>query len=93
MACIARCVDAVTRRSSAFSKAFAAVVRSIRTEKGLSQYEVAHRAGISSQYVGYIERELRCPTVEKLARLAIALETTATEIVKRAEEMATRGRG
>jgi transcriptional regulator with XRE-family HTH domain len=86
-------VDAVTRRSSAFSKAFAAVVRSIRTEKGLSQYEVANRAGISSQYVGYIERELRCPTIEKLARLAIALETTATDLVERAEELAAAGRG
>ena len=86
-------MDAVTRRSSAFSEAFAAVVRSIRTEKGLSQYEVAHRAGISSQYVGYIERELRCPTIDKLARLAIALETTATELVKRAEERAAKGRG
>ncbi len=69
------------------------MVRSIRTEKGLSQYEVANRAGISSQYVGYIERELRCPTVDKLARLAIALETTATELVKRAEELAAKGPG
>lgn len=79
-------MDAVTRRSSAFCKALAGVVRAIRKEKGLSQYEVANRAGITSQYVGYVERQLRCPTVDTLARLAIALDTTATDLVSRAEE-------
>ena len=79
-------MDAVSRRSSAFCKALAGVVRAIRKEKGLSQYEVANRAGITSQYVGYVERQLRCPTVDTLARLAIALDTTATDLVSRAEE-------
>jgi len=84
-------VDAVTRRSTAFSKALAGVIKASRLEKDLSQYEVANRAGITSQYVGYIERLQRCPTVDTLARLAIALETTATDLVSRAEE-ATRKR-
>jgi transcriptional regulator with XRE-family HTH domain len=83
-------VDAVTRRSSAFSKALAGVVKAARLEKGLSQYEVANRAGITSQHVGYVERQKRCPTVDTLARLAIALETTATDLVSRAEAVARR---
>lgn len=80
-------MDAVTRRSNAFSKALATVLRGLREEKNLSQLELASRAGISNQYVGYIERELRRPTVETLARLAIALDCPVSDICKRTEEL------
>ena len=83
-------MNAVSRRSNAFVKALAAVLRTMRKERKLSQLELANRAGISHQYVGYIERELRCPTVDILARLAIALETEASEICMLAEKAAAR---
>lgn len=59
----------------------------MRKEQKLSQNELANRGGISHQYVGYIERGIRCPTVEMLSRLAIALGTDVSVLTKRAEKL------
>ncbi len=59
----------------------------MRKENNISQLELANRAGITSQYVGYIERDLRCPTAETMSRLAIALGSEVSIISKRAEKL------
>lgn len=46
------------------------VVR-LRTEKGLSQEELAFRSGINRTYIGEIERGEKCPsliTINKIAK-------------------------
>lgn len=49
-------------------------LRRIRVSKGISQDELALRAGVERAYVGHIERAAKNPTVQTLAKLATGLE-------------------
>ncbi len=60
-------------------------VRERRKALGLSQEALAHEAGIDRTYVSQIERRIRNPTVTMLARLAIALSTTADRLLVESE--------
>jgi len=48
-------------------------LRRLRQESGLTQEELADRAGLNRNYVGMIEREENAPTVDALEQLASAL--------------------
>ena len=52
-------------------------LRRLRQAKGLSQEELGHRAQISGNYVGELEREEKAATVDVLERLADGLEVDA----------------
>ena len=52
-----------------------------RLKKGFTQAELAERAGITTQYVGDIERGNRNPTVVLLYLLAEQLEISHVELV------------
>ena len=71
------------RRS--LSAAFAEVVRDQRAKRGVSQEDLAHEAGLHRTYVGLIERGLRNPTIEVGNALALALGTTLSDLIRRAE--------
>ncbi len=71
------------RRS--LSAAFAVVVRDQRAKRGVSQEDLAHDAGLHRTYVGLIERGLRNPTIEVGHALALALGTTLSDLIRRAE--------
>ena len=75
----------VSRKTKAFVKALALVLREKRLEAGLSQNELAWRAGLSQQYIGYLERELRYPSAETVKRIAIALDRDLSDIIAEAE--------
>ena len=49
-------------------------VRSIRAERGISQEDLAHRAGLDRSYMSGIERGVRNPTLLKLQAMARALK-------------------
>lgn len=49
-------------------------VQALRAQRGLSQDELAHRAGLHRTYVSGVERGVRNPTITVLGRLAAALE-------------------
>lgn len=57
-------------------------VRRLRTEKGLSQEELASRAEISTRYLGDIERGHYSCTVTVLGRLADGLGVRPAELVE-----------
>lgn len=84
-------VDSVGRLTNSFVKSLADVLRSERERQGLSQTELAARAGLSQPHIGYIERGKRAPTVESLKRIALAMGRTATELVSMAEDAAGGG--
>ncbi len=71
------------RRS--LSAAFAEVVREQRAKRGVSQEDLAHDADLHRTYVGLIERGLRNPTIEVGHALALALGTTLSDLIRRAE--------
>ncbi len=63
-----------------YSKAFGAHIRLLRQQQGLSQEEVAHRAGIHVTYLSGIERGVRNPSLKNIRRVAIALGFPVREL-------------
>lgn len=57
-------------------------LRRLRHAKGMTQEELAERAGLSARYVGGIERAAVSASVTVLGRIAEALELEATELVR-----------
>ncbi len=68
------------------SAAFAEVIREQRAKQGLSQEDLVHDADLHRTYVGLIERGLRNPTIEVGHALALALDTTLSDLIRRAEK-------
>jgi transcriptional regulator with XRE-family HTH domain len=62
-------------------------IRTLRTEAGLSQEQLAEYAGTDLTQVGGIERGVRNPSYTTLLRLADALDTTVGEIATLADEL------
>ncbi|RZJ42881.1 MAG: XRE family transcriptional regulator [Brevundimonas sp.] len=56
-------------------------VRAIRISLGLSQEELAFRAGMKRTYLSDLERGVRNPTVRAVERLALAMEIAAHELL------------
>jgi transcriptional regulator with XRE-family HTH domain len=61
------------------------VVALLRQSARLSQEELADRAAIHRTYVSQVERGLKSPTIVVLFRLAKALNTTPSKIMKQLE--------
>ena len=64
---------------------FPAVLREARTEKGLSQEELAGRAGLHRTYISQVERGVKSPSLRSLEQIADALETPLWTLLKRLE--------
>lgn len=62
---------------------FGPVLRRLRLERGMSQEELAERAGMASHaHISRLESSRKQPTLEMLFRLADALGLEAWKIVK-----------
>ena len=66
-------------------EAFGRVVRGRRDDAGISQMELALSANLASSFVSQIENGLRGASLETIAGLAKALDTTAESLVGEAE--------
>jgi transcriptional regulator with XRE-family HTH domain len=62
--------------------AFGAAVRATRTAIGVSQEELALRSGIDRSYLGAIERGDQNPGLIHLVRIAEALDTSVSALMK-----------
>jgi transcriptional regulator with XRE-family HTH domain len=60
-------------------------LRKVRTEKGLSQEELADRAGLHRTYISQIERGLKSPSLRSLEQIAEALGMSVSELLKKVE--------
>ena len=67
-------------------KAFGKAVREARLELGLSQEALGFRCGLDRTYVSGIERGVRNPTIWIVRRLAMGLETSASQLLRMAEQ-------
>jgi transcriptional regulator with XRE-family HTH domain len=56
-------------------------LRKLRNEQGITQEELADRAGMHFTYIGQIERGVRNPSLVNLHRLAKALKVTAGKLL------------
>lgn len=53
----------------------------IRREAGISQEELADRAGLHRTYVGHLERSQRNPSLENVERVALVLEVDVCDLL------------
>jgi len=63
-----------------FLSGFGSYLRSLRTKAGLSQEELADRAGIHVTYLSGVERGLRNPSIRNVRRLAQAMGIQTREL-------------
>ena len=56
-------------------------VRQLRLKKKLTQEELAERAGISTSFLGHIERGSRRMSLDSFCRIARALDCTANDLL------------
>lgn len=61
-------------------KELGAKIRKLRKERGISQEDLAHEAGIERSYMGAIERGERNPSYDKLVSVARALGNSASNL-------------
>lgn len=54
-------------------------IRSLRMEKGLTQYKLAILSGQSPSYIPEIEKGNKCPTIEVLDHICYALGITLAD--------------
>ena len=60
--------------------AVGAILRTYRTERGLTQEEVAFATGLDRTYIGMVERGERRPTVHAVSLILDALNVTWTRM-------------
>jgi transcriptional regulator with XRE-family HTH domain len=57
-------------------------LRELRTQKGLSQEQLAHDANVHRTYIGMIERAEKNITLGNIEKIAKALNVNITELLK-----------
>lgn len=65
---------------------FGKEIRRVRQEAGLSQEELAYRAGIHRTYISQLERGLKAPSLEVVFRICAALGQEPHELIKRVNQ-------
>lgn len=66
-------------------EAFSRVLRTTRTQAGISQEELAHRAGKSIRYISLLEGQKHQPSLATLQRICIGLGISMAEFVAEIE--------
>ena len=69
------------RRATVLAR-FGKTLRELRTERGLSQDELAARAGLDRNYIGMIERGERNPAIVNVVKIAEALDVSPSELFR-----------
>jgi transcriptional regulator with XRE-family HTH domain len=73
----------MSRKRSPTTIAFGAAVRALRVERGFAQEAFAAHAGMDRSYYGAIERGEFNVSLETIVKLAVALELSAAEVLRR----------
>ena len=64
------------------AEALGAIVRRLRTKKGLTQEGLAELADLNVSYIGFLERGENVPTLTIVLNLARALDVHAADLVR-----------
>lgn len=66
-------------------------VRARQAELGLSQERLAYASKVDRTYVSGVERGVKNPTIQTLRKLSGGLQCRPSELLARAEDLASRG--
>lgn len=72
----------IPMQKSPILELFGQNVRKLRVERGLSQEQLADKAGLHRTYIGMIERAEKNITLLNMEKLSIALSSTISELLK-----------
>ena len=61
-------------------------IKAQRASLGISQEELAHRAGLHRTYVSDLERGARNPSIESIEKLASALQISVAKLFEAADD-------
>jgi len=61
-------------------------LRKARKEAGITQEELAARAGLHYTYISHLERNKKSPTIDSLFRICKALGISASSLIARVED-------
>jgi transcriptional regulator with XRE-family HTH domain len=64
---------------------FGQTLRELRKERGISQEQLAFESGYHPTYIGQLERGKKSPSLRAILRIAGALGTAGSEILRRVE--------
>lgn len=70
-----------------FDKCIGLAVKELRTAKGLTQHQLAEKAGVYKSYFTNIELGKNSPSVSKLNDIALAMGTTLSNLIITAERI------
>lgn len=66
-------------------KAFGEVLRDIRRQRGISQEELGFESGYHRTYISLLERGQKSPSLNTIFQIAIALEISPSEMIRRVQ--------
>ena len=72
-------------RGNSPERAFGRVLRAIRESRGLSQEELAARAGYHRTYIGQLERGEKSPSLRTIFDLSATLKISPSVLIRRIE--------
>ncbi|MEQ9372879.1 MAG: helix-turn-helix transcriptional regulator [Coleofasciculus chthonoplastes F3-SA18-01] len=73
----------MVKRFLGLNQVVASNLRQLRQEIGISQEELAEKCGLHRTYVGAIERSERNITLQTLEKLAVSLEVSPLDLLKK----------
>ena len=73
-------------KATDIGKAFGRVLRQYRSQKGISQEELAFQADVDRTFISRLERGIRQPTITTLINIGLALGVPAASLVQEAEK-------
>jgi transcriptional regulator with XRE-family HTH domain len=72
---------------------FGRAVRRLRTQRNISQEQLAHESGLDRSYIGGVERGERNPSLRALEKIALGLRINMAELfAERSNQIARKGR-
>lgn len=72
---------------------FGEELRKAREKAGLTQEQLAFKAGVHRTYVSLLEREVKSPTLNTLFRLCAAMDLSASKLIAKVEKGMNEDRG
>lgn len=72
---------------------FGAELRKAREKAGLTQEELAFKAGVHRTYISLLERDIKSPTLNVLFRLCAAMGVCASKLIAKIEQAVNEDRG
>lgn len=70
-------------------EAFGYALRERRKALSMSQDDLSHQASVDRTYISIIELGRKSPTLDVILRLATALNTTPSALIKRMEDLSS----